>query len=342
MQNSSVTLTKKSSALTQLALIVVLGAALTACQPARYITHPSSNSGINQGAGNTEAGIKDFETKVVLHTGVPAPVDITWMIDNSGSMAQEAAHVRANFQSFINSVQLEADLKVALISRVGDAGTAVRLPNPGANAIQLDRLVWSTDSLQILASAICPNPAPAGSACATIRSSSVNDITDIAGQLSPFLRPNARQAFVFVTDDNSAIASSQFMTAFKEVYPNSKPAMYGFIGLDAATSPCMDSAGTEYAKLAKETGGTMYNICEADWTEAFKKLATNVVRLAYAPVVVPADLLQGAELLTVSVNGNDLKAEDYSLTPDGLFIDPSITKGLGEVTVYVRYKVKTP
>ena len=71
------------------------------CQPARYATIPGTQ--LETSFADSGVQIRSFETKVAYQALGQPRLDVTWVIDNSGSMTEEAAHVRANFQSFISS-----------------------------------------------------------------------------------------------------------------------------------------------------------------------------------------------------------------------------------------------
>lgn len=107
-----------------------------------------------------------------------AKIDMVWLIDNSGSMSEEAAQVRANFARFVKSVSAIVDIRVSLISiseeqvakRKAEADAAVpklniptliglTLPAEFANSAsikQYSTTVDSTNALAIAAVASCP------------------------------------------------------------------------------------------------------------------------------------------------------------------------------------------
>ena len=319
--------------------IALLATTVVRCQPARYVVHPSSNA--SEALSGSGVVVKNYETKVSYQGFSQPELDVTWVIDNSGSMSEEAAHVRTNFQNFIDTVQLEADLKIALISRRGNAGTNVTLPVNGPNALQIDFPVWSTDGLEIAAAALCPAGAANGTYCDQILDAVYNANTrNIAGELASFVRATAKKAFIFVTDDESRISADLFRSAFNEVFPGQAPIVYGFVGLDDAQSPCMDDAGEIYKGLSSATGGNVFNICETDWTLPFQSLASHVVQLVAKTIVVPLDLTGKPQIVSVHLNDQPLGESQYLLAADGLHIDPALTKNLAEATIRVQYTVK--
>src|SRR5690606_28999334 len=57
------------------------------------------------------------------------PIDMVWVIDNSGSMSQNVARVKENFKAFAATLKGEVDIKFALISRAEaqSYNTSIRL-----------------------------------------------------------------------------------------------------------------------------------------------------------------------------------------------------------------------
>jgi hypothetical protein len=137
--------------------------------------------------------------------GKKRPVDIIFVIDNSGSMSEEIAAVRRNidhdFAAIIDESDLQIDYRVLMLSQFGETGTGVCIDPPLAGAdcsqglaktnsdryFQLDLLIGSNDPLCQILDAL-DNPsldkrAPKG--------------------LETWLRPEASKAFVLITDDSA-------------------------------------------------------------------------------------------------------------------------------------------
>lgn len=134
--------------------------------------------------------------------GPPRPVDVIFVVDNSGSMDEEIAAVRTNinrdFASIIEGSGV--DYRVIMLSRYGNDLTTVCVEPPlaksGCNAgiqetnserfFHYDQEIGSNDALcQILSTFDLPDPlgrAPQG--------------------WQAWLRPNAHKAFVVITDDS--------------------------------------------------------------------------------------------------------------------------------------------
>lgn len=245
----------------------------------------------------------------------PPLIDMVWAIDNSGSMNEEAAHVRQNFQNFVSSVSQKTNLHVALISQKGTAGTSVTMPSEdGVTHKQIDVPVGSTNALAMIASASCfdpplsENPGEKILVASTATSSLAKSVTSICsvplssysanaastnaiaylessaqvdsirGKLEGFYRPLAAKVFVVVTDDTArGVDHSNFFQAL-EKGSVVKPTFFGFIGVSkSVTTGCnIASVGEPYIKLSG-SGGAVFDICAADWSANFSKLSENVI-----------------------------------------------------------------
>ena len=138
--------------------------ATLACQSGSFQGQSKSNSvppaGAEVGAGSDANGSGQPGSESFALELRESLLDVVWVIDNSGSMSEEAAQVRANFDRFIESVSDQANLQVALISAeapVGRQGTSVKL-SEAAKAKghrQLNTPIGSTNGLAVIASASC-------------------------------------------------------------------------------------------------------------------------------------------------------------------------------------------
>ena len=108
-------------------------------------------------------------------------LDIVWAIDNSVSMNEEAAQVRANFGKFITGLAADLDLKLALMSQI-TGPTAVTLDQDAVSKghLQLNTPVGSSNALAILAAAGCPEKDTSFNA---LPNPAVGSVTTIANEL---------------------------------------------------------------------------------------------------------------------------------------------------------------
>lgn len=277
--------------------------------------------------------VQEFTAIVKATSNGQKPVDLTWVIDNSGSMSEEAAHVRTNLGQFINSVASRSDLKMAVISASGSTGQAVSLPaNAGPNIIQVNQTVGSLNSLAIAAINFCPNTDTVGCAAAKNSSNSI-----VKKMPAGFYRNNSKKVFVIVSDDNSTMSASNFQKAFEESFPGETATVFGFVGLGASLSPCQAKTGAQYQSLTASTGGAVFNICEADWSSKFNFLADSIVYLSYNAVTLPQ---QNITILEVYLDGKRLNSSEYTAANGNIVIDQTLLQGLQQAEVRVRYQLK--
>ena len=302
-----------------------------------------------------------------------APLDLIWVIDNSASMTEEAASVRANFQNFIDSVEGETDLRIGLISAAsGSRGVALPEADTNPNRLQVNRAVGSNNGPALAAIATCPKEqadltdvdrvCPEGPPISSIEVGSLR-FNDICGQpfetpvlcesngtqyvipdetvqalqaqldrdlgaIHEFIRPEARLAYVFVTDDNARFVDSEnFVQLIRTGLVNKEPVVYAFRGFlqdPAAPKPnCrVDGVGTEYEALAQNTGGLTFDICEPDWGPNFGILTEDVVGEAQNSVTINQGNVCGITSATVA--GNLISPDNYRLQGQSLVFDEGI------------------
>lgn len=132
------------------------------------------------------------------------PLDVVFVIDNSASMTEEIAAVRANINVNFAAILREsgADFRVIMVSRFGTDGTNVCVEPPLAGA-PCSAGLHPSDSPVFF-----HYNAEISSTDAFCRILSAFDQPD-AEQRAPygfqsFLRPEAHKAFVVITDDNAA------------------------------------------------------------------------------------------------------------------------------------------
>ena len=319
------------------------------------------------GAIPPEAVVEEFNIK-----GGSSQLDIVWVIDNSGSMTDEAAQVRSNFSKFIKSVSDETDLKLALISssvRTGQYGdTSVRLsPRDLAEGhSQLDLHVGSTNAMTIAAAATCPAEATnlfvqrsnrfggnlqdgsklCGSDEFFYSDNFLNRyptdnryieepeiVRQAAGTLSNFFRENSTRAYVFVTDDNAETVNQHNM--MKMMAGASKPIIYAFRG-DSKSQGCkIANKGVAYEELASSTGGKVFDICESDWSQHFSTLTESVVNQANNRFTLKHAAIPTS--ITVSIDGKKLAATDFELSDKSVIIKEAVMPE-GSAAIQVSYE----
>lgn len=245
----------------------------------------------------TENVVTDFEKPLV---------DVVWLIDNSSSMTEEAAHVRQNFQAFLDQTNSQTDMRLMLISEkyaaapnwncviYGSEGTPCGVSLPPAlaapNYFHFPTFVASTNPLAFAAAASCiknigndpANYKICGSNAFHGSIEEIYSLSNTAGVLANLFRPEAERAYVIVTDDNAyGIDETNFLD-FVGTSTTKAPYVFAFRGLEqnSGGSHCAITAhGHAYDVLAERTGGAVYDICETDWSNNFKDLSSRIAKL---------------------------------------------------------------
>lgn len=222
-----------------------------------------------------------------------APVDIVWIIDNSGSMREEASLIQEQMNSFVSTISAAGlDVHVVVITSPGFVTVPPPLGMDPTQFLQVDENVQSSDGLVKLVSTF--------------------------DRYNSFLRRTATLHFIAVTDDESSMGSSDFMSQMTTLLgrtfrfhsivspPGSTHSTIGFT-MDGCSGPRGEAAdnGEEYWRVSGMTGGRQLSICTPDWTPLFSELSTAIAIPMSLPCVYnlpppPA----GEELDPLKVNIN--------------------------------------
>lgn len=256
------------------------------------------DSGAPQDSGRLDSG--PFDAGVMEDAGPcraisgastvePVPVDIIVVIDNSGSMSEEAAEVQRNINNFAAIIAASGlDYRVVLISTpTGTRGVCVPAPlgsGPAACTSGPDGRLLAIH--QAVASRNAPNLS-----------------LSLYPMYSDFLRMDAAKVFLWITDDESATYDADsFRAALAALAPAGMfantihNAIVGYYGDTEATwstasaGACGSLArvGATYMRLAeclREDGtliadctpGRHGRVCDTDWTAIFEDIAMGVV-----------------------------------------------------------------
>ena len=255
---------------------------------------------------------------------VTRPVDIVWMIDQSGSMYEEIANVQANINRFATSISSSGvDYRVIMMSlRGGTYGVCVPEPLAGPGCADSERLrqleinVQSTDALSLVQYHI--------------------------DAIEAHMRPGSLRVFVVVTDDNSYLPATTF-DAWARARPGFEDYLFsGIIAESYTTCPTIASPGTEYVTLAGLTGGSIENLCSSDWGATFDRLSGDIVvrTLVYPLTAVPFD---PTELRVFFVDASGVETEQpagtwsYDPAQNAIVLADGATPPPG-TTIVVRYR----
>lgn len=243
---------------------------------------------INVGDGKL---ITDAACAKTQAAAIKPPVDLIIAIDQSGSMNDDIANVKANINKlseFLKKTGL--DYRVILIASPGTTVYSLCVPAPLGGATcgadnpptfkQVPQNVQSTDALTRILQTFDGAPGPYSTA----------------------LRTGAVKAIIPITDDNSSLAAAsfdtqllgkpggQFGTAAKRnyvTYPiigaNAFPSEAGKCGVNAVNN------GAQYITLVKLVGGgsKWFPICLTDFGPVFEEMAKSIATRVACELTVP-------------------------------------------------------
>lgn len=246
---------------------------------------------------------------------VTLPADILVVVDNSGSMTDEAGFVQDAMNSFVNVLTASGiDAHVILISADSTDEQGICVPAP-------------------LGSGSCPNdeklPTYRHVVTEVGSRNSLQLILSTYDQWKDSLRPDATRTIAVISDDNSALAASDFATMIVALDPSFEGfkfdaivAPYDLSGvacfpcqinmtacntcdpccgtdstLGIACVPLPASEGTVYKQLVSSTGGVLGNLCTQDFLPAFMDMATAVVDASQVACVYNIPDPPGGEMI---------------------------------------------
>ncbi len=271
---------------------------------AEFDRKPQGNQDMGGGGGGDDFGNNpqtDADVcKAESVTAMPAslPVDIIWVIDNSGSMGEEESYVQTNINTFSSSIAASGiDYHVIMITDP----THINVPAPLGGSPRFKSVNQYIDSHDAFQQVIATYP-----------------------QWQSFLRPAAVKHFVFVTDDesnmNAATFKTQLMALTNPGFPNGftlhaiVAESQGFtIAIPPVTDHCFMKAaavGKQYIDLQKSTMGVFASLCDTNWAPVFTALAMAVKKNLQLPCIFDIPPPPMGQML-------DLTAVNLLYTPSG-------------------------
>jgi hypothetical protein len=301
------------SALASAALVIACSAA---DKRSGFEPGPDPNA-LTDGGGPSLGEVKDTgPTKCATATAaaVKPPIDIIIVVDQSGSMSEELASVKANINTMSTLLDKAGiDYHVVMIGTVGTGTYDICVPPPlggpncGSNGKKyraVNEHIESNDALTLVLKTL---DSPPGSPTAW----------------RDFLRPEAEKIFIPVTDDDAKNAS------FQPLNPNQWDADLLAKGTGGTTSPLFGTdalrkykfypiAGAQdypsevkcssavnnssvYLELAKMTGGEWFNVCSGAFAPVFTKIGSVLSAQSACEMTIPTPE-NGGELDPDKVN----------------------------------------
>jgi len=235
----------------------------------------------------------------------PAPaVDVLWVVDDSGSMAPRQESLARNFQAFIALfLQGQVDFRMGvattdIFTRPGELVGEPRVLAPDTPELErafADSVRVGTGGsayeagleaarrvLERLAQENAPVLEARGACEAGCGSEACREGCAAAHPVA-FLRPGAWLYLAFVTDedDRSPHDVRRYWRAFEQAkgIGNDGTVMASAIIGDVPANGCGAEPGRRYAELVALTGGEVGSICDADFADTLRALATSAVGL---------------------------------------------------------------
>lgn len=217
---------------------------------------------------------------------IKPPVDVIVVVDQSGSMSEEIANVKANVNNLSTLLgSTGIDYRVVMIGTVGNGTFDLCVPPPlGGPACAsngniyrtVNRNVQSTDALDIILETY--------------------DKTNGPMLWQDFIRPEALKIFIPVTDDNSDLSATMFDAQLigKGAFGTDAKRNYVFYPITGANAfpaetRCTSAVnnGSVYLDLAKMTGGQWFPVCSASFSNVFSEIGKNVASAVACELSIP-------------------------------------------------------
>ena len=243
------------------------------------------------------------------------PVDVLFVVDNSGSMAQEQAKLTANFQTFITHfTSLGLDFHIGVITTDTDnpAESGKLQGSPAiltASTPELDRYF-----LQNATTGTNGSGAESGLEAIRLAFSEPN----LSGANAGFLRPNAILAIIVVSDEEDwsdgdtnepPIADAPSISSYADLLLALKggdaskvtmPVIVGDVPGGCTSADADAEAGVRYHEIATALNGSKSSICSQDFATVLDTIGSDLAGLVTAfPLAYTPDPIT----ITVAVDG---------------------------------------
>jgi hypothetical protein len=275
----------------------------------------------------------DIEETFQLDGEVRSPLDLVWVIDNSGSMTDNIAQVRQNFDAFMNSLASRIDVKIILISKAqGSLGLQLPAAAVAQGGVQVDYSVGSNDPA-LLAAAMSCTVTGSGSSyqfCGvpvTVDSYSGSAARAVSGRIMQAFRPGAARGYVFVTDDESEdMTGPDFIKAVTASAKGVTPKIFSFRGITEQTgSQCDISAvGVQYGVMEQASQGSAFDICVNNWSPSFANLAETIKTQAKSDIILKGNF--DPATIKVYLDNQLLQPNEYQIMGNSILITKVLDK----------------
>lgn len=248
-----------------------------------------------------------------------APIDILFVVDNSGSMADNQARLVENFQRFVDQPAIandEVDFHIGVTTTDTDAeaGRLVGFPAVLTNDTPDLATVFTANATV----GTSGSASEAGLEASRLALSEPN----LSGANAGFLRDEAALVIIYVSDeeDQSPLTVAQYEAFFASVKPS------------GVSVSAVADAGTRYESITSFYGGLRLSITAPDWGDQLGRLGAEVfastppVQLFYrlsAAIADPADVqvtVDGVPAAIASVDAPRRVIRLANAVPDGAVV----------------------
>ncbi|MEA9356389.1 hypothetical protein SHI21_09255 [Bacteriovorax sp. PP10] len=269
------------------------------------------------------------------NTGKKGDVDILWVIDDSGSMADEQDSLGRNFQSFIDQFLVkDIDFKMAITTTDGTSSRNGKMVGDSA-------LLTSTAAKKNKATFIANfkklvNVGIKGSGVEQGLKTSAAFMDRYA---SSFLRPDAFLVVVYLSDeeDQSDKKVSEYLTKLQALKTNKGMVKaYSIVALKNSSAANWETIGKRYAEISTATAGTTSDI-KKDFANVLLDMGGTIVNLMDSFALNESPYQNQIEVLVSGVKVNS--GYTFNASSRSIKFDANALPAEGS-KVEVRYKVK--
>lgn len=267
---------------------------------------------------------------------VDQPVDVVWIVDNADPKKKVAPIIRKNLKKFMDSVNNRSDVRVLVVTQVGNSGTKYSIPVKKGRHEMVDQTVGTNAAVGRLVDGLCPEHRDD-------RKGACKDLTlgvhrPVSGKIMKFLRKDSKKIFVLIgTNDGHFITHPLLAKLLAEALPGEKPVVHAFSSNGKKHGTCAPGIGQNLRQMTAMTSGVTFDLCAQDWSSTFAKIAPKAKALQSKTLPIPAEI-QANKIKTVVVNGVMVSPKLYQINRDGLVLDPTLVEANRPSTLLINYK----
>lgn len=264
--------------------------------------------------------LPERNSEIHYQGGDPPPVDVLFVVDNSGSMEQEQSKLAANFESFIQYFQnLGLDFQLAVVT------TDVENPSQQGRFVGNPKILKPSTADLTAAFQSNVNVGTGGSGTERGLDAAKLALSEplLSGENAGFLRQDAILAIVVVSDEEDGGSEddapalppvSDYVSYFLSLKAGD-PARVNFSAIAGDVPNGCTSADAEagpanrYADAANALNGVFASICADDFGPILDQIGNTISGLATA---FPTEYTPIVDSITVHVDGQEVPRDSGS------------------------------